>query len=434
MSATRRRLLELSVPNVLAGLTVPLAGLVDTAVLGHLPDPRYLAGVALGSVVFDLLWGVFGFLRMGTTGLVARSRGQDDAPSGQRTLLRSMGIALGLGLVILWLREPLGEVSFAVLSGTTEVQQEGLAYYSQRILAAPAALLGFALIGGLLGEGRSKAVLLVAVLTNLCNIGLDILFVWEWGWGAGGAGLATAISQTLGCVVALGFVLPRLWQTPDLLRGLWENESLKELLVLQSDILVRTLTLMVTFACFTNISATMGTAILAANAILIKVVSLGSYFIDGIGFATETMVGEAYGREDTTEETEILSTGTRWGVMIGLVFSGAFVVAPFALLGFLTSQTEVLTSAASMTPWLLPVMGFGAAAYILDGYFLGRSDGATLRVTMVLSTSLGFLPLACIAYTLSSPHGLWGAMMLFMAFRVGTMWRRLPKLQSASPP
>ena len=426
MNTTRRRLLELSVPNVLAGLTVPLAGLIDTAVLGHLPDPRYLAGVALGSIVFDLLWGVFGFLRMGTTGLVARARGQGNAPEGQRTIVRSMLLAVALGVGLLLLREPLGDVTFAFLSGTAEVQQEGLAYYSHRILAAPFALLGFALMGGLLGEGRGRAVLLIAVVSNLSNIGLDILFVWEWGWGAKGAGLATAISQTLGCLVAIGFVAPRLWQTAGLRSGLWEPLKIKSLLVLQSDILIRTLTLMITFATFTNFSAAMGTTILAANAVLIKIVSLGSFFIDGIGFATETLVGEACGREDEEAETEVLHTATRWGVLIGVTFSAAFVLAPFFFLGFLTDQHAVLNAAASMTPWLLPVMGFGAAAYILDGYFLGRSDGATMRTTMVFSAALGFFPLAAVGYVRHEVQWLWIAMVVFMAARVWTMRRRVP--------
>lgn len=416
-----QRLAALTVPNVLAGLAVPLAGLVDTAILGHLPTPTALAGVALGSIVFDFLWGLFGFLRMSTTGLVAQARGAGKPREAQQAGLRSVLLGLAIGLMVLLVYPLLGEAAFDLLGGAPDVQQAGYAYFEQRILAAPATLCGFALLGTLLGQGRAKAVLGVALVTNLANIVLDILFVWHWQMGAAGAGQATAISQTLGTAVGLALVLPHTMRTPHVLRNLWQANAVRESLHLNAGIMVRTLLLTSAFALFTQASAAMGTVILAANAILMKVVMTASYFIDGIAFATETMVGEAAGANDTDTCETVLNTASRWGGLTGLAFAGVVVLSPAWTLGLLSDQPEVLVTATSMRGWLIAVMGFGGLAYIRDGFFVGLADGGAMWKAMAISCVLGFLPWLWVSYLTGDPNMLWIGMTLFMAFRVGTM-------------
>jgi len=416
-----RRLATLTVPNVLAGLAVPFAGLVDTAILGHLPTPTALAGVALGSIIFDFLWGFFGFLRMSTTGLVAQARGAKKMREAHQAVLRSVLLGGIIGVGVLLVYPLLGDAAFDVLGGEPEVRQAGYDYYTQRILAAPATLCGFALLGSLLGQGRAKAVLLVAVITNLSNVVLDILFVWHWDLGAAGAGQATAISQVLGTTVALALVLPATLKTPDVMRDLWNLDAVRQSMQLNKGIVIRSLLLTSAFALFTQASATMGTVVLAANAILMKVVMTASYFIDGIAFATETIVGEAAGARDPETCQQVLTTASRWGVLTGFVCAALVVGLPTWTLGLLSDHSDVLATAMSMRWWLFGVMCFGGHAYICDGFFVGLADGATMWRAMAISCVFGFLPWLLLAYSTQSPHALWTGMTVFMALRVVTM-------------
>ncbi len=410
---------------ILANITVPLAGLVDAAMLGHLDEARHLAGVALGSVAFDYIFWTFGFLRMATTGLTAQSVGRADLLEADRTGLRAMWMGLGIGLCLVLLSPVLGALSFALLEGEAAVQESGRAYFDMRILGAPATLANFAITGWLLGRGEGRAVLVVASIGNTVNIVLDYVFIYQLGWLAAGAGAATALASLVSFGVGMIWVLPALSSHGrQVHQGLWEPVGLRSLMSLNGAIVIRTLALVSAFSLFLDFSAVMGTAVLAANALLLKVLSLASWFIDGMAFAVEGMVGQFKGARDGGAARQLLRLGVRDAVLTGLVVAAVCTLFP-GIFVVLTDQPALLSRLAMDAPWLFGLLGFGAIAYILDGWFLGISAGKQMRDAMLISFVIGFLPLALAARWVGSPWLLWLALVVFMAARVLTLGRHV---------
>ncbi|MEA5465456.1 MATE family efflux transporter [Leptothoe sp. PORK10 BA2] len=426
---------RLAIANIISNLMVPLAGLIDTAFLGHLADIRHLAGVALATVLFNGIYWSFGFLRMGTTGLMAQAAGRGDQPEQWRVGLRGLMIALGLGLVILLGQLPLRQVGFAILRADADVLEAGVAFYQGRIWDAPAVLMNYVILGWFLGLGRSRQVLVLAVVGNGTNILLDYGMIVRLGWESYGAGLATALSQYVMLLVgALLLARSVPWeQVGQQWRTVWNRRAIGDLFRLNRDIMVRTWALLVSFGAFTNLSGGMGTETLAVNTLLIQALMLVSYFLDGIAFATETYAGQCHGQGHRHRLRTLLTVGGVISVGLGLACAIAFITFPQPLFGLLTDHAAILSQIDRYVLWLLPVFGFGAMAFMLDGYFLGLTLGSTLRNSTLLATLIGFIPLASVAYAHQSPHLLWLAMTCFMAIRALSLVLAVPSsLQSSS--
>ncbi|MEM1205473.1 MAG: MATE family efflux transporter [Acidobacteriota bacterium] len=406
---------------MLANLTVPVAGLVDAAMLGHLDDIRFLAGVALGAVVFDYVFWTFGFLRMATTGLTAQATGRRDAVEQHRILQRSLVLAAGAGFAILLLRGPLAHLAFGLLSGDPGTEAAGLDYVLARIWGAPAALANFAFLGWFLGREESRIALAMTAVANVVNVVLNYVFILRLGWAAEGAGWATMASQYAMLAVAVACYLPRRggvgWSWGEVLDG----QRWRAMFSLQADILVRTLCLVSSFALFTDISARLGAEVLAANALLLRIVTLAAFMIDGAAFAVESLAGIFLGAGNRSALRRLL----RLALLTGAAFAALFVVpmalAPEPVLGLLTSHGDVVQRGASYALWLVPVLLVGSAAYIYDGLFLGLTAGRTLRNSMLVSAVGVFLPLAWLALRAGDPHLLWGALAAFMVARTATL-------------
>jgi MATE family multidrug resistance protein len=423
------RFCRLAVINILSNLTVPLAGLISVAFLGHLIEIRHLAGVTLSTILFNYIYRSLGFLRMGTTGITAQAVGRDDREAVLLTGLRNGLLALGLGLAILILQHPLQELGFALLSAAPEVKSSGQAYYSTRIWAAPATLLNFVLIGWFLGREHSGKVLVMSVAANGVNIVLDYLFIVRWGWESAGAGMATTVSQYLMLLIGMIFAAREVQfkEVRAVAGQLLDKSTLKTAFVLNGNIFVRTLAFLSTFSIFTNLSSVMGTMMLAENALLLQVVTLAVYFIDGLAFATESLVGIFQGKGTNKQLASVVRISGVTSLILGLTFGLVFVLFPGPLFGLLTNHSEVINSIAIYVPWLLPVLGFGSMAFILDGYFLGLAEGSTIRNAALIATLLGFAPMAIAAWQCQSSHMLWLAMSLFMAARVITLGTQVPR-------
>ena len=416
----------------MATVSVPLAGLVDTAILGHLEDIRFLAGVALGSIVFDYVYWTFGFLRMGTTGTTAQAMGGGNIKAVYLTLYRGLFLALSIGTALVVLQVPIRIGGFAVLSGAEGVEAAGAAYFNARVWGAPATLCSFVLIGWFLGREESGRVLLITVAANVSNILLDYVFVLGLGLAAFGAGLATMISQYL--AVAIGLFL--FWKSRESRPWVWgeilDRHGLTSLMRLNRDILFRTLGLITALSLFTNFSSVLGTTVLAANAILLRVQYLASYFIDGAAFATESLAGTFRGRGDPKGLLKLLRLSLVVGFACALGFAVLVVIAPGFLYPLLTSHQEVVEVATRFGYWLIPVLLFGSAAYIYDGFFLGLTEGRVLRNSMLFSTIVIFGSVAWVAVVRGDNHILWLAMTLWMVSRAATLsWASRSLLREA---
>ncbi|MGG6294130.1 guanitoxin biosynthesis MATE family efflux transporter GntT [Leptolyngbya sp. AN02str] len=422
------RFFRLAAVNIVSNLMVPLAGLIDVAFLGHLDDIRHLAGVTLAAVVFNYLYWSFGFLRMGTTGMTAQATGREDVDAVWLTVLRHGAIALIAGCVLVLAQQPIREVAFALLSATEEVKQSGQAYYTAQIWGAPAALLDFVLVGWFLGRGQGRNVLLLSAVSNSVNIALNYWLIVRLGWESAGAGAATALSQVAMLLTGLALMLREVdWgHMRRLAPHLLDAAALRHIFSLNGNITIRTFALVSTFAVFTNLSAALGTVTLAANTLLLQVVTLAAYFIDGLAFATESFAGMFYGRGDRDQLAALTKLAGMTSIAIGLAIALMFALFPQPLFGLLTRHQSVIVELRQYVWWLVPVLAWGAIAYMLDGYFLGLTAGATLRTAALQSSLLGFGPVAIAAYYSQNPQWLWLALTSFMAARSLTLLRKLP--------
>jgi MATE family multidrug resistance protein len=417
-----RRFFRLAIPNIISNVTVPLVGLVDTAMLGHLPDISFLAGVALATVIFDYAYWSFGFLRMGTTGMTAQAVGREDAHEVWQILYRALVLALTIAAALLLVRGAIAAAGFAVLSGAPAVESAGRDYFNTRIWGAPATLSNYVLLGWFLGRERARQALVMTVVGNFANVALDYVFIMQMGMAAAGAGIATALSQYL--MLATAVVLILLEGRPVALdrTAVFARDRLLELLALNRDILVRTIMLMTTFAVFTNFSAMIGTGVLAANTILFRLQMVASYLIDGAAFATESLAGIYKGSRDVRGLRRLLrlamATGVAFAAPVLLLMFGA----PGMLYGLMTSHGDVAALAWRYGWWMIPVLLLGAVAFIYDGFFIGLTEGKVLRDQMTISTLVFYLPLALLGLWQRDNDILWAAMALFMLGRCVTLW------------
>lgn len=423
-AALRRRFLRLTALNVASNLTVPTASLVDTAMLGHLDEIRFLAGVALASVIFDYLYWAFGFLRMGTTGLVAMAHGRGDADEPVRILYRSAAVGGAIGLLALLFAPAIRELSFSLLAGSPTSEAVGREYFNARVLGAPAVFANLALAGYFIGLGRSGSALAMAVVQNIGNATLNIWFIWGLGWAAEGAGLAAMASQYLALVVGSGVFLagrPALGQN-----RVFTRSGLGTLFRLNGELFVRTLSMLTVFAIFTNLSALGGEAQLAAFAILIRILTAGAYVIDGAAFALESMVGAIWHGKDLGTLRWLLRYALKIAIVTASTIALLIFVGERTLYGILTEHAEVIELSVQFQPWMLVTLGFGAIAWILDGLFIGLTWGRELRQAALVSLT-AFLPGAWVAYAGGDPHVLWASFLMFTIARSATLslaWAR----------
>lgn len=407
------RFWKLAAANVISNLSVPLAALANTAFLGHLANLDNLAGVSLAGVLFNYLFKTFACLRMSTTGLTAQATGRGDAAEGQRVLGRGLAIALACALGLLLLRDPLRDLGFRMLQAPADTRAAAIAYYNVLIWAAPAVLLNYVLLGWFLGTGRARPVLLLSLLGNSLNGLGDAWLIGHLGWGSRGAAVATLLSQST--VLLLGLRLAwtagarPCWPLGPL--GTWQGFAR-----LNRDLFLRTLAVLTVLGLFTAASARLGTDLLVANSLLLQIVLLASYFIDGLAYATETLSGQLLGQQERSAQAELLRLGLGLSLTIGLAIATLFCLWPEPLIALLTPQPVVLATARPLLPWLWPVLGLGAIAFLLDGYFLGQSRGRLLRNTMLLAAAI-FLGVALLALQLRSGPLLWLGLSLFMGLR-----------------
>lgn len=409
-------------PIILANAAVPALGLVDTAVIGHYGSATALGGLALGALLFNFVYWSFGFLRMGTTGFVAQARGAGDEAEVRAALARAMLLAVALGVALLLLQWPVTALYFGLMDGSEAVESASAEYFHARIWGAPAALALFAVNGLLIGLGRSRELLFVQLLLNGLNAGLDVWFAGVLGLGVRGIGFGTAIAEWTTCAVALLVVLRVLRvRHADAAPFLqWERiadlQRIRAALAANGDILVRTLCLLFAFGWFANAGARFGDVTLAANHILLQLVSFSAFFLDGFAFVAEAHVGAAWGARDRPAFRRAVRVTSELAVATALGLAVLVLLAGRPAVDALTTLPAVREAAALHLPWVALYVLVSVAAFQLDGVFIGTTRTREMRQAALLSLG-AFLLVAWPAAAHWGNHGLWAAFLVYVVAR-----------------
>lgn len=424
------RFYRLASVAVLSNMMVPLAGLFDAAFLGHLTDINQLAGVILGGILFDYLYRILKFLRNSTNTLTANAAGEDDETAVLVAVLRCGLIALGIAGIILLLQYPIHKLGFTILSGSAAIETAGLEYFNARIWGAPAVLLNFVLIGWFLGREMNGVVFFISLVGNGTNVLFDYLMIWQWGWESMGAGLATALSQYLALLVGLvAMLFSTKWQ---LLKPAWrkvieDRQGLNSAIVLKGNILLRFLALISAYSIFTNLSASFGTELLAENGLLLQIALLSQFTVQGVGMTSQTLIGNFKGQGRNDEILSVLQVAVATALAIALTFAFSTALFPNTVFKLLTNHAEVTQAMRQYTGWLILLLSLTAAAFMLESYFIGIKDGATLRNGSLLGFAAGFVPLVLIAMYQQSEYLLWSALIAYMGVVAAFLGYRLMK-------
>ncbi|MGF1750621.1 MATE family efflux transporter DinF [Vibrio cionasavignyae] len=413
-----RRVLLLAIPMVLSNITVPLLGLVDAAVIGHLEHAWFLGGVALGSTMISVTFWLLGFLRMSTTGLTAQAYGAQDKRQLALVFLQGSLMALGFAALFLVFHSWLSDVVFSLSSASDQVKYYGAQYFAIRAWSAPAALMNFVLLGWLLGTQNSKAPMWMVLITNVINIVLDVVFVIGFEWQVEGAAFASVIADYSGCLFGL-LCVAKTWKSRHLpkLTSLYAEatQDIARFVRLNRDIFLRSLCLQATFSFMTFQGAAFGDDIVAANAVLMSFLMIISYGMDGFAYAMEAMVGKAMGAKSKEELVESLVGTFFWSFIICVVLTVLFAIAGTSLIALITSIETVQQQAQHYLPWLIAMPLVSMWCFLFDGIFIGATKGKEMRNSMFIATCCFFL-----LFTLSAGwgnHALWFAMISFMLMR-----------------
>jgi MATE family multidrug resistance protein len=413
-----RAVWRIAAPMILSAVTTPLLGMVDTAVVGHLDEPWYLGAVAAGATIFTVLFMGLNFLRMGTTGLTAQAFGAGDGAEVRHVLVRALIGAVALAAALILLRGPIVDAALLLLAPGVEVEALARQYFGIRVFSAPATLANFVIIGWLLGMQNARGPLAVMLLTNVTNIVLDVLFVVGLDMHVRGVALATLLAEGAGLAVGAMFVRAELGRCPGrLLPGaLREAAPYRRLFTINANLLLRTLSLMLVFAFITAQGARMGDVVLAANALLLNMQYLLSYALDGIAHAAEALVGRAVGARDARGLAEAVRRTLAWSVGLAALFSAGYALAGPALIDLLTGLSEVRATARAHLAWLVLSPLVSVWPFLYDGVYVGATRPREMRIVMMASAFLVFLPAWLVARPLGN-HALWLAFTLFMAAR-----------------
>lgn len=427
LTSSDKALWRLALPMIFSNITVPLLGLVDTAVIGHLDSPVYLGGVAIGATATSFLFMLLLFLRMSTTGLTAQAFGAKDPVRLARALVQPLILALGAGLLIVLLRSPLIDLALHVVGGSEAVLEQARRFLEIRWLSAPASLANLVLLGWLLGVQYARAPVILLVVGNLLNIVLDLWLVMGLHMNVQGAALATVVAEYGTFFIGLWMVKRVLVMrgiTLAMLKTAWHG-NVRKLLALNRDIMLRSLLLQLCFGALTVFGARLGPEIVAVNAVLMTLLTFTAYALDGFAYAVEAHSGQAYGAREAGQLQEVWRAACRQSGLVALVFALVYALFGTNIVALLTSLPELRELANHYILWQVVLPVVGVWCYLLDGMFIGATRGAEMRNSMAVAAA-GF---AVTLFTLPwfGNHGLWLALAVFLALRglsLALIWRR----------
>ncbi len=414
-----KEILKLAIPNILANLSVPMLSVVDVALMGHLSNESYILSIGFGVMIFNFIYWAFGFLRMGITGMTAQEVGRGDINESYRLLFRGVIIAFVGALLLFAFKDLLLQLSLYLIDSNEGVNRQITTYFDIRIYAAPATLGLYAFIGWFLGKQNATIAMVITIAVNVLNACISYYFVTYLNLETRGVAYGTLIAQYSGFLLAI--VLFLIFYRKDIVTAafqhVFEITAIKKFILVNSDILIRTLCLIFTLSFFKVMSAKEGELIGAANILLLEFITIAAYGIDGFAFAAESISGKYFGAKDKVNFKKAVRLCFYWGFGLGSVYSMAYLLFGRNILEVLTDQTTVVTLALDYIGWLVIFPVLSVVPFVWDGIYIGLTSSKAMRNTMLFATFIIFFPFYYLLANYWGNHGLWLAMILFVLAR-----------------
>jgi len=428
---SHKRVLGVAIPIVMANATIPILGAVDTAVVGQLGLAVPIGAVGIGAIIITAIYWLFGFLRMGTTGLTAQAIGSGDKSETSALLVRGIIIGVVAGLILIMTQVPLFLGALQLSPASIEVEDLAQKYLQIRVYSAPAAIALFGITGWLIAKEKTRAVLLLQLVLNGINIILDLVFVLKLGWGVEGVAIATLIAEWSGLLFGLWLV------REGFNNSYWKNWAqifdrlrLVQMAKVNGDIMIRSILLEIGFVSFLFLGSSFNDATLAANQILIQFLSITVHALDGFAFAAEALVGQALGSKNRALFRRAVVMTSQWGLGTVILMALAFFVFGNSIINIMTTAQDVRTVSYEYLPWMVVAPLVGVTAWMLDGIFIGATRTADMRNMMFISFCVYLIALA-ILLPIYGNHGLWASLIIFSIARGATLGFKYPALEKS---
>ena len=442
MTTTNKAILRLALPSILANITIPLVGIVDTAIVGHLSDAAAIGGIAIGTMLFDLLYWNFGFLRVGTSGLTAQAYGRGDETECRKILLRSLSIAMMAAVVILAIQWLFVTAVLAVVPCSAEVASVAREYFFVRIWAAPATLSLFTFKGWFIGMQDTKSPMAVDILVNVVNMAASYYLAVKTPLGVVGVAYGTLVAQYSGLILAVAILLARyigisVFRNIDRWKEALRGAELRRMLSLNTNLFIRSLCFMVVYVGYTSLASLYGDTELAVSSIMMKLFMFFSFFVDGFAYAGEALVGKAFGeargesQESRGESQEAINPTVRalfnWALGVGLLFTVLYAFWGDEAFALMTSDTTVLMAAEKYKIWLIGMPLISTLAFMWDGVYIGATAGVQIRDSMIWA-AVGFIVGYVATFSFVGPQALYigyFAHLIARAFYLTIQWNKV---------
>ena len=418
MNTHNREILQIALPSIVSNITVPLLGLIDAAIVGHLGAASYIGAIAVGGMLFNIIYWIFGFLRMGTSGMTSQAYGQKDEAETMRILARSMGVGMLIALALIILQYPIERIAFTLMKATPEVERLASLYFRICIWGAPAVLGLYSISGWCIGMQNSRFPMYVAIMQNIVNILASLVLVYGFGMKIEGVAIGTLVAQYAGLLMAAWLwtshfkrLLPYVQLQTLLAKG-----AIRRFFQVNRDIFFRTLCLVAVTMYFTSAGAAQGEVILAVNTLLMHFFTFFSYIMDGFAYAGEALVGKHLGANDRPALRQMVHQLFVWGIVLSLVFTLVYGIGGKVFLGLITNEQSVITASSAYFYWVLAIPLAGFAAFLYDGIFIGATATRWMLYAMSIATIAFFLIYYGFRGAMGN-HALWLAFITYLALR-----------------
>lgn len=413
-----KKILQLAIPSIISNITVPLLGLIDVAIVGHLGAASYIGAIAVGGMLFNIIYWVFGFLRMGTSGMTSQAFGRRDLNEVTSVLFRSVGVGFLVSFGLLLLQYPVRIIAFNLLATTPEVERLAVIYFNICVWGAPAVLGLYGFSGWFIGMQNARFPMFIAVTQNVVNIIASLSFVFFLDMKVEGVALGTLLAQYAGFFMALLLWLRyyKRLKVRIYWKKIWQKEAMARFFRVNSDIFFRTLCLVVVTAFFTSTGARQGDVILAVNTLLMQLFTLFSYIMDGFAYAGEGLAGRYMGARNQAALNKTVRLLFGWGMGLSLFFTLLYALGGESFLGLLTNDPAVIAKAGTYFYWVLAIPLTGFAAFLWDGIFIGMTATRQMLYSMLVASGSFFLMYYAFCGTMGN-HALWMAFLVYLSLR-----------------